>query len=101
DVYNSLNDTWTTATLSQPRYWLAATNVGHLALFAGGYDTETTSYSVRVDIFSYCTFSCPLNDCITNSSCENSFCVYTFQPASTSCDDGDVCNGDEDECDGG
>src|SRR5690606_19125131 len=43
---------------------------------------------------------CPLNDCIATSSCQNSLCVYNFQPASTVCDDGNVCNGD-DECDGG
>src|SRR5690606_21207721 len=84
DIYNSQDDTWTTATLSQTRYDLAATTVGNLALFAGGY-----AYSDQVDIFSHCTPSCPLNDCITNSSCQNSLCVYTFQPASTVCVD--VC----------
>jgi hypothetical protein len=39
DIYHSSSNTWTTAFLSQTRYFLAATTVGNLALFAGGYNT--------------------------------------------------------------
>ena len=38
DIYNYSSNTWTTANLSQARYFLAATSVGNLALFAGGYN---------------------------------------------------------------
>src|SRR5690606_32298893 len=72
------------------------TTVGGLALFGGGY-RGITAYSVRVDMFSYCTSECPLNGCATNSSCQNSLCVYKFKPASFLCDD-QVCN---EVCDGG
>ncbi len=55
DIYNSSSETWTTATLSQPRDSLAATSVGDLVLFGGGltYDPVTLIYSNsdRVDIY--------------------------------------------------
>jgi hypothetical protein len=38
DIYNSLNNTWTTASLSQARAFLATTSVGNLAIFAGGFN---------------------------------------------------------------
>ena len=37
DLYNSASGTWSTAQLSVARYWLAATSVGNVAVFAGGY----------------------------------------------------------------
>ncbi len=37
DLYNSATGTWSTARLSVARYNLAATSVGNLAFFAGGY----------------------------------------------------------------
>ena len=36
DVYNSATGAWSTAQLSVARYFLAATSVGKLAMFAGG-----------------------------------------------------------------
>ncbi len=36
DIYNTSSDTWSTATLSQARSWLAATTVDNKAIFAGG-----------------------------------------------------------------
>jgi hypothetical protein len=36
DIYNSANNTWTTASLSQARARHRATTVGNLAIFAGG-----------------------------------------------------------------
>jgi hypothetical protein len=36
DLYDSVTGTWSTASLSVPRYYLAATSVGNVALFAGG-----------------------------------------------------------------
>ena len=93
DIYNSLNDSWTTTTLSQARDYFAATSVGHLALFAGGSGLD------RVDIFLTCTFECPLADCI-DMTCINSLCTAsTFKPENTSCSDGVICNGLE-VCDG-
>ena len=37
DLYNSASGTWSTAQLSVGRYSLAATSVGNVAIFAGGY----------------------------------------------------------------
>ncbi len=37
DLYNSASGTWSTAQLSVGRGWLAATSVGNVAIFAGGY----------------------------------------------------------------
>jgi len=36
DLYNSETGTWSTAQLSVARFYLAATSVGDLAIFAGG-----------------------------------------------------------------
>jgi hypothetical protein len=49
DIYNTLNGSWSTATLSQPRCCLAATSVGNLVLFGGG--SNSTSYFNVVDVF--------------------------------------------------
>ena len=37
DLYNSASGTWSTAQLSVARSSLAATSVGNVAIFAGGY----------------------------------------------------------------
>jgi hypothetical protein len=37
DLYNSATGSWTTAQLSVARCFLAATSVGNVAFFAGGY----------------------------------------------------------------
>ena len=37
DLYNSASGTWSTAQLSVARHYLAATSVGNVAIFAGGY----------------------------------------------------------------
>ena len=42
DLYNSASGTWSTAQLSVARYAFAATSVGNLVIFAGGY---TSNYS--------------------------------------------------------
>jgi hypothetical protein len=36
DLYDSVTGTWSTASLSVARYYIAATSVGNVALFAGG-----------------------------------------------------------------
>jgi hypothetical protein len=36
DLYDSGTGRWSTAQLSQARYWLSATSVGTVAIFAGG-----------------------------------------------------------------
>jgi hypothetical protein len=38
DLYDSGAGRWSTAQLSQARYWLSATSVGMVAIFAGGQD---------------------------------------------------------------
>jgi hypothetical protein len=43
--------TWSTATLSEARYGLAATSVGNLALFAGGWSDASQSNVAVVDLF--------------------------------------------------
>jgi hypothetical protein len=42
--------TQTTATLSEARYWLAATSAGDLVFFGGGYNATPFTPSNRVDI---------------------------------------------------
>jgi hypothetical protein len=37
DLYNTVTGTWSTAQLSAARGYLAATSVGNVAFFAGGY----------------------------------------------------------------
>ena len=37
DLYNGASGTWSTAQLSVARFVLAATSVGNVAIFAGGY----------------------------------------------------------------
>src|SRR5690349_12736354 len=49
DIYNLSNNSWTTASLSQARGYLAATSVGNLALFAGGGNGNL--YFSVVDIY--------------------------------------------------
>jgi len=36
DLYNGASGTWSTAQLSVARWYLAATSVGNVAIFAGG-----------------------------------------------------------------
>ena len=44
DIYNYSSNTWTTASLSQARQYLAATFVGNLSLFAGGDNDNGVSF---------------------------------------------------------
>jgi hypothetical protein len=44
DLYNSATGVWSTAQLSVARTELAATSVGNVALFAGGYDYGALFY---------------------------------------------------------
>jgi hypothetical protein len=58
DIYNSTNNTWSTAALSQAREGLAATSVGNLAFFAGGdfpISGEPRGVSNVVDIYNSTT----------------------------------------------
>ena len=45
DLYNSASGTWSTAQLSVARFHLAATSVGNVAVFAGGW-TGNCSFCV-------------------------------------------------------
>jgi hypothetical protein len=49
DIYNVTSGSWTTSTLSIPRYELAATSSQNLVFFGGGWN-GTTIYD-RVDIY--------------------------------------------------
>ncbi len=42
DLYNSTSGSWSTARLSVARYYKAATSVGNVAIFAGGYTGESS-----------------------------------------------------------
>ncbi len=50
DIYNAARDRWTTSKLSQARQSLAATTVGSLAIFAGGFTNGLVPSKV-VDIY--------------------------------------------------
>lgn len=51
-IYNTANNTWSTKTLSQPRYSIAATNVQGKLYFAGGASTITGGVpSSAIDIY--------------------------------------------------
>jgi hypothetical protein len=43
DLYNYTSGTWSTAQLSVARNNLAATSVGNVAIFAGGFDQTSNS----------------------------------------------------------
>jgi hypothetical protein len=49
DIYDYSTNTWTVAALSQARFLLASSSVGHKALFAGGY--LSSGFSSVVDIY--------------------------------------------------
>jgi kelch-like protein 20 len=52
DIYDTVNNTWATSSLSQPRYNLAAASVGSEMFFAGGEGYGSfPSTTARVDIF--------------------------------------------------
>jgi hypothetical protein len=51
DIFNLTSGAWTNATLSTARYYLAATSVGELALFGGGYGIDGLGNISRVDVF--------------------------------------------------
>lgn len=54
DMYNSATRLWSTAQLSVARGGLAATSVGNLAIFVGGYTSTGASSSV-VDFYNIAT----------------------------------------------
>jgi len=50
DIYNALTAEWTTASLSVARYYIAATSVGDMTLFAGGFSNYSESFN-NVDLY--------------------------------------------------
>jgi hypothetical protein len=64
DIYTESTSQWTTATLTSPRYALAACSLGDFSLFGGG--AGPTGRSTRVDIFQHSTGEAFLqtNDCV-------------------------------------
>ena len=48
DLYNSASGTWSTAQLSVARWYLAATSVGNVAIFAGGRTGGNCSFTLFV-----------------------------------------------------
>jgi hypothetical protein len=56
DLYNSTTGAWSTAQLSVARWWLAATSVGNVAVFAGGFTSaENNANSDAVDLYNITT----------------------------------------------
>ena len=53
DLYDSGTGRWSIAQLSQARFWLSATSVGTVAIFAGGQDSEL----LRI-VFGCCVREC-------------------------------------------
>lgn len=51
DIFRAINGEWFTQSLSSPRSALAATSVGSLFLFGGGYDHDKEDVSDIVDVF--------------------------------------------------
>jgi autotransporter-associated beta strand protein len=52
DIYDTTDNTWSTTSLSQARYNLAAASVGNQILFAGGEGIQSSSTpSARVDVY--------------------------------------------------
>ena len=49
DLYNSASGTWSTAQLSVARANGAATSVGTVAIFAGGYTGGYSSFALNVE----------------------------------------------------
>ena len=49
DLYNSASGTWSTAQLSVARWYLAATSVGNVAIFAGGRTGGNCSFTLFVE----------------------------------------------------
>jgi hypothetical protein len=45
DLYNIASGTWSTAQLSVARYIIAATSVGNVAIFAGGYSWGSSNFA--------------------------------------------------------
>jgi hypothetical protein len=65
DVYNSATGAWTTAQLSVRRNYLAATSVGYVAVFAGGWLQPTSDVPIEWNVlplsharFDRCCFQC-------------------------------------------
>jgi hypothetical protein len=57
DLYDRQTGQWSTALLSVNRSHLAATSVGNVAIFAGGYtDSNPVFFCVTKDLFFVCLF---------------------------------------------
>ncbi len=56
DLYNSASGTWSTARLSVARQYIAATSVGNVAIFAGGYGSGNSGFCVLFEgvLFLFC-----------------------------------------------
>jgi hypothetical protein len=52
DIFDSLSGMWNTTTLSQARWYLAATSLGNLAFFGGGLTGGNQPFNV-VDKFTF------------------------------------------------
>jgi hypothetical protein len=50
DLYNSTSGSWSTAHLSVPRGLFAATSVGNVAFFAGGFFAGNCSFCVLLGL---------------------------------------------------
>ncbi|TMI61308.1 MAG: hypothetical protein E6H07_19800 [Bacteroidetes bacterium] len=58
DIYDAATNSWSVASLSEPRGYISATTIGNKVFFAGGYWIEsfaTFHYSNKVDIYDLST----------------------------------------------
>ncbi len=70
--------TWSTAQLSEARYWLAAASVGNVVLFAGGWTgSALLSREGVVTLFNWSVDDCVRVECLLVLRCSGSVCLAT------------------------
>jgi hypothetical protein len=87
DLYNTASGTWSTAQLSVARGYLAATSVGNVSIFAGGY-TGNCSFTLFVEglLFGFdeCGRRCDCYDVCVFRACGLLFVVFAAQEVAVS-----------------
>ena len=85
DLYNSASGTWSTAQLSERRNFLAATSVGNVAIFAGGFAGNCgLTLFVEGVLFGLTSVGDGVTfACLRRAAC--CFVVYAVQEVAVSC----------------
>jgi hypothetical protein len=81
DLFNYTSGTWSTAQLSEARTWLAATSVGNVAIFAGGFATQGGNCSFTLFVHRLVFGLTSIGDGVTFACFEacGLFVVYSVQ----------------------